>query len=509
MPMSGKKHIFKMVPGQRVFNETRMRIFQDSVDGKELTWNSFDKIGFIPLDDEDGRVLDLPIKFCDAPVDGPFTIVACIKESGKDLKQTSYSCNKEEGLITNCKFPVVPFRNAKLGYENNLHSFVYLNEKLMKISIDYEVSKLSDYRTRYIYVLKAQPVEYKYVTWEESGNTYKYYFSDDQGNIIDSPDNQALQYIERHVKEEVIQDIISSKIPEDMILSKTFAKIFVEKITHNQLETFTHTLNNEQIQVLAESLTDNQFPALVDHLTDHQLQTLTHTLDPEKLRIIVPILNKDQITNLVKDLNLDQVKAIFPHFKMDQFMEAIKTISNDQFVELIKDAPEQVLSILFDEALKNRLPTLVKTLEEDTLHNLVKKLDHDKLAILARDLTDSNKIQMVIKSLADNPEKLQAFARNMSNEQFKELLDNIGAEELKDIIHKLPYEKVTAVIGDLSNQDQSKAIIDALKGKLDEQSKQNEEMIEMLKQIKDDMPEIGQAPDFTIVDINNDSLLFV
>ncbi|WP_338976924.1 hypothetical protein [Wolbachia endosymbiont (group A) of Ophion ellenae] len=47
------------------------------------------------------------------------------------------------------------------------------------------------------------------------------------------------------------------------------------------------------------------------------------------------------------------------------------------------------------------------------------------------------------------------------------------------------------------------------RGKLDEQSKQNKEMIEMLKQIKDDMPGIAEAPDFTIVDINNDSLLFV
>ncbi len=64
----------------------------------------------------------------------------------------------------------------------------------------------------------------------------------------------------------------------------------------------------------------------------------------------------------------------------------------------------------------------------------------------------------------------------MSNEQFKELLDNIGAEELKDIIHKLPYEKVTAVIGDLGSKDQSKAIIDALKGELDEQSKQNKRL---------------------------------
>ncbi len=143
------------------------------------------------------------------------------------------------------------------------------------------------------------------------------------------------------------------------------------------------------------------------------------------------------------------------------------------------------------------------------LHDLINKLDHKKLAIVARDLTDPNKIQIIIKSLVDNPDKLQAFARNMSNEQFKELLDNVGAEELKDIIHKLPYEKVTAVIGDLSNQDQSKAIIDALKGKLDEQSKQNEEMIEMLKQIKDDMPGIAEAPDFTIVENNNDSMLLV
>ncbi|MDX5495294.1 hypothetical protein [Wolbachia endosymbiont (group A) of Urophora cardui] len=73
----------------------------------------------------------------------------------------------------------------------------------------------------------------------------------------------------------------------------------------------------------------------------------------------------------------------------------------------------------------------------------------------------------------------------MSNEQFKELLDNIGAEELKDIIHKLPYEKVTAVIGDLSNQDQSKAIIDALKEKFDEQNKKQEEMKEKLEELKE------------------------
>uniref|UniRef100_A0A3B0JLJ1 Magnesium transporter MgtE intracellular domain-containing protein n=1 Tax=Wolbachia endosymbiont of Aleurodicus floccissimus TaxID=2152762 RepID=A0A3B0JLJ1_9RICK len=116
---------------------------------------------------------------------------------------------------------------------------------------------------------------------------------------------------------------------------------------------------------------------------------------------------------------------------------------------------------------------------------------------------------MVVKFLVNKPEKLKAFAHGMSHEQFTELLDNVGAEELKDIIHKLPHEKVISVIGDLGSKDQSNAIIDVLKEKLNEHSKQNKEMIEMLKQIKDDMPDIGQAPDFTIVDINNDSLLFI
>ncbi len=512
MPMSGKKHVFKMVPGQGVFNETRMRIFQGSVDGEELTWNNFNKIWFIPLDDEDDRVLDLPIKFCNAASDGPFIPVVCIKENGKDLKKTSYRCDKEEGLITNCKFPVVPFRNAKLGYEHNSHSFVYLNEKLMKISIDYEVSHPYanyDNITRYTHLLKAQPAEYKYLTWEESGDTYKYYFSDDQGNIIDSPDNEALQYIERHVKEEVIQDIVSSKIPEDIILSKAFAKIFVENLTENQLETLANTLNNEQLQALAENLTDNQFRALVDHLTDHQLHTLAQELNPEKLQIIVPILNYAQLEALVRELNPEQVKEILPHLKMDQFAVLIPTLSNKQLTALAEGLAEHHLTILSKALEGDQLKALVNNLRKEQLEDLVNKLDHDKLGIIAQDLTDSNKIKIIIKSLVDNPEKLQAFAHNMSNEQFKELLDNVGAEELKDIIHKLPYEKVTAVIGDLSNQDQSKAIIDALKGELEEQSKQNKEMIEMLKQIKDDMPDIGQAPDFTIVDINNDSLLFV
>lgn len=99
---------------------------------------------------------------------------------------------------------------------------------------------------------------------------------------------------------------------------------------------------------------------------------------------------------------------------------------------------------------------------------------------------------MVVKSLANNPEKLQAFARNMSHEQFKELLDNLGAEELKDIIHKLPHEKVMSVIGNLGSKDQSNVTIEMLKKVLDEKlekkskecNEKQKEMIEMLKKLE-------------------------
>ncbi|BFD47983.1 MAG: hypothetical protein DMENIID0003_10570 [Wolbachia endosymbiont of Sergentomyia squamirostris] len=539
-PMSGKKHVFKMVPGKKVLNETGLKIFQDSADSGGLIFDKLIKIGFIPLDDKDNIALDLPIKFCDAWNDGPFKPVVCIKENGKDLEKTSYRCDKEGDLITKCKFPVVPFRNADLDYVNNSHSFAYLNDKLMKISVDYKVSESS--HSIYRHFLGIQPVKYQYVTWEESG-TNKYYFSDDQGNIIDTPDNKALQYIKLQSKEQTIKDIISSNIPEE--LSSAFTKVFIQDLTDDQLKTLANTLSNEQLQkiipelnsnqlqvlaqnltdgqlqkiipelssnhlqALAENLTDNQLRALVDHLTNHQLQTLAQELNPEKLQIIVPILNDAQLETLVRDLNPGQVKEILSHLKVDQFKALIKILNDEQFTVLAKDLAEHHLTILSKELEGDQLKALVNSLRKEQLEDLVNKLDHDKLGIIAQDLTDSNRIQIIIKSLANNPEKLQAFARNMSNEQFKELLDNVGAEELKDIIHKLPYEKVTAVIGDLGSKDQSKAIIDALKEKLEEQSKQNKEMIEMLKQIKDDMPDIGQAPDFTIVDINNDSLLFV
>lgn len=494
--MSGKKHVFKMVPGKEVLKDQ----VRHNIDWSRTHRTPVKKVELVPLDDKNDVVLNLPAKFCGDLCKDRFI---CIEEN-------------EEGLASKVKY------DSNSDYVNNKHALVYYSNTLVKLSIATNFVKgmvISGCRS----TVGSERLKYQYVTWEESdtGNN-KYYFSDREGNIIDSPDNEALQDIMLYCGErQMIRDIVLPNIPESILLSNAFAKIFAENLTENQLKTLANTLSNEQLQkiipelnsnqlqVLAEHLTDNQLQALVDHLTNHQLQTLAQELNPEKLQIIVPILNDAQLEALVRDLNPEQVKEILPHLKVDQFKALIKTLNDEQFTVLAKDLAEHHLTILSKELEGDQLKALVNSLQEDQLKDLVNKLDPEKLEAIAQDLTDSNRIQIIIKSLVDNPEKLQAFARNMSNEQFKELLDNVGAEELKEIIHKLPYEKVTAVIGDLSNQDQSKAIIDALKGKLDEQSKQNKEMIEMLKQIKDDMPDIGQAPDFTIVDINNDSLLFV
>lgn len=472
MPMSGKKHVFKMVPGQQFSCGSNYYSTYSNIQNPQ----SMKKVKLIPLSGEDDT-LELSIKFCSNFLNriGMY----CIEE-----KHNRY------------------IRSDIPGYSENTSSFAYDNDRLVKLSVNLVIRNNTGY-----YDFIGETVKYEYLTWEESDiGDNKYYFSDKMGNFINSPDNETLQYSMPHYDTaKVIEDITSLKVPKSVLISNVFTETFFKGLTEKQLNTLVNTLSNgqlqkiipelssKQLQVLAENLTDNQLRALVDHLTDHQLQTLTHTLDPEKLRIIVPILNKDQITNLVKDLNLDQVKAIFPHFKMDQFMEAIKTISNDLFVELIRNADEKIINTILDEALKDRLPILVKTLKEDQLHNLINKLDHKKLAIVARELTDdSDKIQMVVKSLANNPEKLQAFAHNMSHEQFKELLNNLGAEELKDIIHKLPHEKVISVIGDLGSKDQSNVTIEMLKKVLDEKlekkskecNEKQKEMIEMLKKLE-------------------------
>ncbi len=490
--MSGKKHVFKMIPGKEVFRKTPTTRIKWP-EGNDPTM-PIKKVELVSLDDKNDVVLGLlPIKLCSS---------SCLD---------SYICLEEEneGNLVAKDYK----SDSNLDYVKSNHTFVYYGNELAKLSYTREL--VQPFKTMCSSSIKSKKLEYKYVTWEDSdtGNN-KYYFSDEAGNIIDSPDNEVLQDIMLYYGERHIRDVL-------LLLSNAFTKVFIQGLTDGQLKTLANPLSNEQLQkiipelsssqlqALAENLTDEQLQALVDHLTNHQLKTLAQELNPEKLQIIVPILNDTQLEALVRKLNSEQVKEILPHLKVDQFKALIKTLNDEQFTVLAKDLAEHHLTILSKELEGDQLKALVNNLQEEQLKDLVNKLDPEKLEAIAQDLTDSNKIQIIIKSLVDNPDKLQAFARNMSNEQFKELLDNVGAEELKDIIHKLPYEKVTAVIGDLSNQDQSKAIIDALKGKLDEQSKQNKEMIEMLKQIKDDMPGIAEAPDFTIVENNNDSMLLV
>lgn len=470
MLMSGKKHVFKMVPGQKFSCGMDRYTKYSQIENPE----SLRKVKLIPLSEEDNN-LELSIRLCNSFLQNG--VMYCVEE-----KQNRY------------------VHRGTPGYSENSNSFAYDNDRLLKLSLGWTIEGKTYYNN-----FIAEELKCKYLTWEESDlGDDKYYFSDKEGNIIDSPDNKILQYsMPHHDTAKVIEDITSSKIPKSVLISSEFAKTFFKNLTGNQLETLADILNNEklqilaksltnkQLQVLAENLTDGQFLALVDHLTNHQLQALTHTLDSKKLGIIVPLLNENQVENLVKDFNSDQVKQIFPHLKMDQFEIAVKTMKDDQFVELIKDVPEQILSTLFNEALKDRLPTLVKMLEGDKLHNLINKLDHEKLAIVARELTDdSDKIQMVVKSLVNNPEKLKAFAHSMSHEQFKELLDNLGAGELRDIIHKLPYEKILSVIGDLRSKDQSNAIIDVLKEKFNEQ---NEKMKELLGKVDRMIPEESEA----------------
>ncbi|GFR00005.1 mgtE intracellular N domain protein [Trichonephila clavata] len=466
-----------MVPG-KTFNKYGTNMIKIGPYGQSIhKSDKIAKVEFEPLNTKSSVKPELIVEFCSIYQNnhGKMTS-ACIKQN-----QSGDALNfKEEMHAT-----------GKSG-----HSFVYLNDKLMTARLQMRNVDGPEYSPIMFPFIYLKPIQYKHITWEELGNdARKCYFSDDQGNDLNSQSNDILQSHVFSKEQIIINDIISSN--KDIILSDAFAKTFFKGLTENQLKTLANTLSNEQLQkiipelssnqlqVLAENLTDEQLKALVDHLTNHQLQTLAQELNPEKLQIIVPILNDAQLEALVRDLNPEQVKEILPHLKVDQFKALIKTLNDEQFTVLAKDLAEHHLTILSKELEGDQLKALVNNLQEDQLKDLVNKLDHEKLEAIAQDLTDSNRIQIIIKSLVDNPEKLQAFARNMSNKQFKELLDNVGAEELKEIIHKLPYEKVTAVIGDLSNQDQSKAIIDALKEKFDEQNKKQEEMKEKLEELKE------------------------
>ncbi|MGL9717126.1 MAG: magnesium transporter MgtE N-terminal domain-containing protein [Wolbachia sp.] len=350
---------------------------------------------------------------------------------------------------------------------------------------------------------------YKYVTvlkeHESTINSHHplIYFSDKEGNSVGE------EYWDARV-EAMLQN---SKNLSDVVSCEPLA---IENLTDVHIQSIVEYLTDPQLQALAKYLTDDQLQDLIDHLTNHQLKTLAQELNETKLKIIVPILNEDQLGSLVGGLKPDQLKNVLPHLKIDQFKLLINNIDEHQLTELVKDLSEHHLTILSKELWHDRLQFLVNTLEKDKLKDLINKLDHEKLAVIAQDLTDSDRIKVIIDSLITNPEKLQTFAHNMSDQQFAKLLNELNTESLKDIIHKLPYEKVTAVVGNLGNKDQSNAIIEMLKEKFgeqrekcDEQIAKQEEMMKILEKIKDDMPQVAHNPDFAMVDSNNDLILFI
>ncbi|GFR23718.1 mgtE_N domain-containing protein [Trichonephila clavata] len=294
-----------MVPGKEVLKDQ----IRHNIDWSRTHRTSVKKVELVPLDDKNDVVLNLPAKFCGDLCKDRFI---CIEEN-------------EEGLASKAE------HDSSSDYVNNKHALVYYGNTLVKLSIATEFVQgivVSGCRS----TVGSERLKYQYVTWEESdtGNN-KYYFSDKEGNIIDSPDNEALQTL-----------CYTADLTENQL--KTFAntlsneqlQVLAQNLTDNQLQKIIPELNSNQLQALAENLTDEQLQALVDHLTNHQLQTLAQELNPEKLQIIVPILNDAQLEALVRDLNPEQVKEILPHLKVDQFKALIKTLNDEQFTVLAK-----------------------------------------------------------------------------------------------------------------------------------------------------------------------------
>ncbi|BET30205.1 MAG: hypothetical protein ABS251_02180 [Wolbachia endosymbiont of Ephestia elutella] len=222
--MSGKKHVFEMRPGQQFLCSTGYYETYSNIENPQ----SMKKVKLIPLSEEDDT-LELSIKFCSDFLDrfGMY----CVEE-----KQNRY------------------IRDDQPGYYENSNSFAYDNDRLVKLSVNWGLRDKTGYHD-----FIGEELKYKYLTWEESDlGDDKYYFSDKEGNIIDSPDNKILQYsMPHHDTAKVIEDITSSKIPKSVLISSEFAKTFFKNLTGNQLETLTDILNNEKLQILAKSLTNN------------------------------------------------------------------------------------------------------------------------------------------------------------------------------------------------------------------------------------------------------------
>ncbi|MCM1002647.1 magnesium transporter MgtE N-terminal domain-containing protein [Wolbachia pipientis] len=497
--MSENKHVFEIVPGKQL--GTALEMYKGNKSGnviRELPdieyGNPIDKpriteAAFIPLYDKSGEILKLPVKFCTnvGQHSAASDIVKCIEEREGDLKAQSYSCKWKEELSkydTNCTIYGQRHKHV-VDHVNDENSFVYLNDELVNITSQRFAARepQSPHQLYWPPFLLVQPAKYQYITRDESG---KYYFSDREGNIIDSPDNEVLQKsiapCSREEAKEIISNVLSN-ISDYILSSNVFIKFLVKGLSDEQLKTFTNTINDKQLQAIAKYLTDDQLQALVDHFTNHQLETLAQELNETKLKIIVPTLNEDQLGSLVRGLEPDQVKNLLPHLKMDQFKVFITSLDYEQFTVIVKDLAEHHLTILSKELGVDQLRALVSSLQEDQLKDLVNKLDDRQLVAIAQDLTDPSRIKVIIDSLID-PEKLQILAQNMSDEQFAKLLNELSPKDLKDIIHKLPYEKVISVVGNLGSKDQSNAIIEMLKEKLGEQSEKLKEILDKVDQMR-------------------------
>ncbi|MDX5518154.1 MAG: hypothetical protein O7177_00905 [Wolbachia endosymbiont of Andrena agilissima] len=224
--MSGKKHVFKMIPGKEVFRKTPTTRIKWP-EGNDPTM-PIKKVELVSLDDKNDVVLGLlPIKLCSS---------SCLD---------SYICLEEEneGNLVAKDYK----SDSNLDYVKSNHTFVYYGNELAKLSYTREL--VQPFKTMCSSSIKSKKLEYKYVTWEDSdtGNN-KYYFSDEAGNIIDSPDNEVLQDIMLYYGERHIRDVL-------LLLSNAFTKVFIQGLTDDQLKTLANTLSNEQLQKIIPELT--------------------------------------------------------------------------------------------------------------------------------------------------------------------------------------------------------------------------------------------------------------
>lgn len=329
-----------------------------------------------------------------------------------------------------------------------------------------------------------------YVTVEKNGDcNYSYYLSDQDGNKIDTATNSQGVTIDLNQYNPFLESVLQESSLQDLL--------------------HIYDMDGKELQILSRNLTDTQLQTLVEHLTEHQLKTIAQDLNETKLKIIVPALNEAQLEALVKDLKPDQVKDILPHLKMEQFKALTQNLSNEQFTELAQDLAEHHLTILSKQLEGDQLKALVNGLEGDKLKDLINKLDHDKLQTIAQDLTDTDRIQIIVESLITNPEKLQAFANSISNQQFTDLLNKLDSDTLIKVIHNLPHEKVVSAIGKLENKEDQSDIVKMLKEQIEKQNEKQDKMMEMLEEAlkeKSTGEDEGVIPDTTPP--NFDDLLY-